>query len=239
MASNIERMQAADRKILESPGYHIDIRIQRLIRSYGVFEMNAVDLKEYVKRINDPHVALTLWSAGNQQKLRNAGLFMNRLLFNYLASAKSLICHAKEFVEAYPRQSDFRKEYIDMINKTILTDGLQSFIVYLRNLYIHDEVLKLNNQLIIKGHIKHVFLINTDRIDITGLSKKGKEWIQKQDTYVSVSDVTEEYYTRVSTFYLWLFERLRNMYKADYENLEKLYADADFSNKLVSTSEPE
>ena len=132
-------IKAADKEIVDSTEYRTHLRVNQFQISVRIFQVNYSELHKLLEFVNNPFVALGLWQQGAQGALSLSALEIQRLFSNFLASAFSLVGHARKFMSNY-KETPFENEYKQQIESCFIKNGLHNFIQGLRNQFMHDGI---------------------------------------------------------------------------------------------------
>ena len=213
----IGNMKSYKKKIISSPGFVAHQRIKQIELSLYVVKYNYLDLKKLFDIYKDPVSALGLWKPENVDKLMGVQMQIQRYFSNYVSAALSLVAHARVFMKSYIG-TDFSNNYEEMVKSNFVDNGLHRFIQNLRNYIMHYKMPLASPELKLGKNIDNdVFLIKSDMLVWSEWKKPARDWLDSQPEKISFSQVSEEYYKMIETFYKWFFRELENIHKQDYE----------------------
>jgi hypothetical protein len=205
------------------PEYHRLSVVRQFATSVALFDANARELSDTLSNAEDPSKAIELWSIDNRPKLNHFQLQLMRLLHNFVASAFTLVDHARRFyTQNYSSDARF-SDYEGCVRHYFGEDPLSQFVQGLRNYVLHKELPDLATELSYEQggtfrhrHYWHLAELKTfDRWNASA-----KRFLAKAPDDIDIAQVTEAYYAKVRSFYEWVFERLREIHKNDLEAVE-------------------
>jgi len=195
-----------------SPALEFMRRREALLISYSVFVGNYRELTERLKLVENPHVAINLWTVKLDVEFEKVRDEVTRLLHNFLASALSLLDHIKVHMEKLYEGSDLFAEYTSRRREHVFSTPVYRFVYDLRQYAIH-------NKLPLVGRIFSFHKTRGIRIsyflDVGELKRsKKKRWSaearQYMDTYggqLPLRQLAMEYFPVMNEFYKWLRKR--------------------------------
>lgn len=201
--------------------------LQALQSSRQVFEGNFAELVKLLEPLEDSREALFKYAdPDKRENLDNLIKETDRLLHNFLASAKSLVDHTRVIVDRlYPKDHEFRDEYQRKLDKDLVDNTLQRFVQRLRNYTQHYTLPVLDLQITFLSESNN--LNTTLRVDI-GILKQWADWGGSRVYLDSLQDglpiiaLATEYYILIQNFHVWLSERQSEIHQTDFDNLEKM-----------------
>jgi hypothetical protein len=138
---------------MNSPGMRLYNLMGKHSFSYNIFSGNLKELKEGLKRIENPQIRLQLMAQNNGDAEGQAHKEINRLFHNFLAAAQTLIDHTRIFVNQNYKGTTIHQAYTQKIKSEYAEDELCKFIKDLRNYMLHKGLP--DNQMsfsLTKGH---------------------------------------------------------------------------------------
>ncbi len=217
MAEN-ENPLALMKQIEATEGWKIMARIHTHSISYHVFNGNYEELSRALKAYHDPEFGLTLWEVKNTAKLDLFQKEIIRLVHNYVASAKSLVEHTRNFVREHYSNSKFEKEYLSKVNETF-HDPFSEFVIKLRDFTLHNGLPTIFSDLHLERGRPVEFRILLDVISLRKWkrwSRKSKEYLKTLRPQVELDLVVEEYKSKVAEFYEWFGKEVQELHSKEF-----------------------
>jgi hypothetical protein len=221
----IKKMMDLHDKIEKSDGWVIYNRIENFKVSYRIFDVNFQELNEFLRKFNDPIIAIEIWNVSRRNELKELLKESARLLHNYLAAAKSLVEHTRVFVNEYYSNSGFSKEYKNKIEKAFAKSEISHFVQDLRNYTLHKELPFTSATLNFERNTGISSSVNLDIVKLRnwkGWTSCSKDYISKLEDKVDFNLFLSEYTNLVNNFYKWFYNRLVEINKDKYLETEAI-----------------
>lgn len=212
-------------KILNQLGFKIDRQIGKLNQSFYIFNKNNYELKKELESFKNFDKASHLMKIENKELLDNYTDELLRLFHNFLASAKSLIEHARNIVKESECNKEFKKKYQLEIVKRFSNSECNKFIEDFRNYILHKGLPNIffrESYKQMEGNSSLV-LINIKYL------KKWKGWTKLSESYINslqenedFSKIINQYSDAIFKFYEWFIKEFLNSHKNEYNELSKL-----------------
>lgn len=193
--------------------------------TFYTFSANALELRERLKRYEDPNQALIRTienrSPANAQFLAD----VIRCLHNFLASAKSLVDHSRNLMEDVYADHPLLTEYQERVRREMGSSGLVQFVHDLRNYILHKGIPIIQESLTIRPGEKPVFSVALDLSRMRDWSKwshGAREYIDSLPDHVRLAEVVEPYLEQIVFFHQWLTNRRLEVDRPAMENLREL-----------------
>jgi hypothetical protein len=220
-------LRELEREIESSEGYRLYNGLSLLEKSYFVFDVNYLNLKQSLEEFEQPLVFMRLWEEKNRDRF---GLFMNdiiRLFHNYLAGAATLLEHIRTLQSDAYLGTDFSDEYRTRWDQQFGDSSLPRFVEDLLAHMLHEglplAVAELNF-----GKGSGVRVDSAIKLDASKLgewerwSEKGREYLSTLDDKVRLNDIVKEHAAVVAEFYQWFVTRQTELHQEAIEELEGL-----------------
>jgi hypothetical protein len=220
-----KRIEDLIERIDKSRGMFFLKRMKLHSFSGHIFFSNLHKLDTFLKEIEKPEKALPLWSANNKKKFEATQREILCLFHNFLAGAKTLIDHSRNFIDDCYGDHEFSKEYSSKVNQIFAKDPLARFVQDLRNYIVHKGIPLTTMTLSLKPgvEIKHSICLDVEAL------RKWDKWENPSQTYLkalgnslSFRVLSSEYGKKVSEFYKWFEKRLNEIHASDLAQLEAL-----------------
>lgn len=210
--------------IKESKEMDIYRSLGALRSSFQVFEGNSTELIKLLEPLEDPKEALFEYT--NTDKRDNLLKETERLLHNFLASAKSLVDHTRVIVnKLYPKEHEFKAEYQRKLNQDLANNMVQKFVQNLRNYTQHYTLPILALEINFLSEPNDLNM--TVQVDVEIL-KQWDNWGSSRAYLDSLEDglpiiaLAKTYHILIHDFYVWLSKRQSEIHQADLDNLNKM-----------------
>jgi hypothetical protein len=208
-----------------------EARILRRIQFFGYsFELllrNYRPLVELIDRIVNAN-PLELFGSVNTWRKEELLKQLSFCLHDYVAAVKSLVDHSRTLYNQTYRDSGQFPDYTTQVETTFVNDPEVALVQGLRELAQHYE---LPNVTLIEMWGSQpafsVVLRRDDLLKFAGWKPAVKRYLQAAPGEFSLPDLCERYQHKVTAFYEWMYERLREIHadeitKANAEEM-KLY----------------
>lgn len=213
-------------EIEHSPGQKIIEEVDGLKRGLRMVKRNKDELIKVLQVLKQPGIAPKLWSLSRRDELHTLMEEVGRLLHNFLSSAFSLVDYMRSHRKHLYLNSEFNQEIEAEIQKRFINDDDHLIAQGLRNYILHIGFPPVGATLRYADGDKD---FNSDfNISIESLLK-WDEWSGKQkqalarigDT-VDILLFAERYFTKVESFYLWLWSRQEGIHKKEIDDANQL-----------------
>lgn len=212
-----------EQQIYSTEGYKIDLIMRGLDMSVQIFKRNYQQFSELIKTFDNPAYIIFFWADSIESKKTRIDfqIEVHRAFTNFEASAASLIDHSRRFVESGIKDT-IKEKYTNKKDECFVENNLSRFVKDLRNYLLHRGYPEIK----ISTHYpngNNEFVMNkTELTKWSKWSSYSKEFLAKQEEKISVVSVVDDYYNLVVEFYEWFFNELREEYKEEYEEVNKL-----------------
>lgn len=189
--------------------YNLTLSTQ--LSSY-TFEKNYLELHKLIELHAQDDTQLNLGNFLNREPRHRFLAEVTRLLHNFLASAKSLVDHTRNFIRtAYDSRKEVVEEYQEKVqlhlrNRPVckFTQDLRSFLTHINMPFIESVDHGPNAS----GKYQFTLELNTDKMKHSERwSSEAKEYIKMHGPSIDLGIYVTEYYQIIHQFYLWLSER--------------------------------
>lgn len=220
-------LRELDREIEANDSYRFYKRMSLLGKSYFVFDVNHLNLKNLLEEFEQPMVFQKLWGEKNRDRF---DLFMNdviRLFHNYLAGAATLLDHIRALQsEAYPG-TDSSDEYRTRWEQQFGDSSLPRFVEDLLAHMLHEglplAVAELNFGRGSGVEVNSVIKLDAIKLGEWGRwSEKGREYLGMLDDKVRLEDIVKEHSAVVAEFYQWFVAWQSELHREAIEESEEL-----------------
>lgn len=195
--------------------------------TFYAFSSNALELQQRLREYENPGRALA--EAAITKSLANEQYRADliRYLHNFLASAKSLIDHTRNFMYETYAGAPILIEYIDRVQTTFATSGNTQFVHDLRNYILHKEVPIIGERFTIKQGEPPVFTVGLNLYKMRRWdrwSAAAKNFMSMLPEHVRLAELIDPYVESVVRFHEWLSTRRKEADRPVMEELRGLIA---------------
>jgi hypothetical protein len=207
----------------------------RLVRTFAavraghrIFDANSQELGEILVLNASTQFGLVLWNVQNRALLEAFLDEATRRLYNYVASAMSLVDHTRRAIrKVYPQDSRPRAEYEERVRKDFAHLPEIRFVQDLRDVMLHVDVLNVNARLRwdrSSGEKRELILSRERLMSWSGWSPPAHEFLVRNPDDILVEPLIRNYTATVSGFYNWLADWHRQQHIQAFIELEVLQA---------------
>ena len=221
-----EEFQKLIKEIENSLGQKIIEEVDGLKRGLRMVKRNKDELIKVAQVLKQPKAIPKLWAVDQRNVLHTLMEEVGRLLHNFLSSAFSLVDYMRSHRKHLYLNSEFNQEIEAEIQKRFINDDDHLIAQGLRNYIIHVGLPPV-------GATLHYVAGDKDFNSAFNMSieslLKWDEWSgnQKQalarigDT-IDIILFAERYFTKVESFYLWLWSRQEEIHKKEIDDANQL-----------------
>jgi len=219
---SIAEMRQVSDELEAMPEYRRLSVIRQFSTSVALFDANARELKNLVT--NAEAAAIELWRVENRPKLQALQMELMRFVHNFVASAFTLVDHARRFYsENYKSDARF-PDYEERVRHDFGEDPLSQFVQGLRNYVLHKELPDLVTAMSYEQgrdvrHRHYWRLAELKTFDRWNAS--AKRFLAEAKADIDIGEIIELYTAKVRTFYKWVFERLEEIHADDVKAVEQ------------------
>jgi hypothetical protein len=212
--------------------------------SLNIFQRNAEELIAAAQNVRDPEHGLELMAVANKEAGEQAHREINRFIHNFVASAKSLVEHTRNFIKEHYSGTILQHAYNARVKADFSSAPIAQFVEDLRDYMLH------------KGLPNSGFFFEFDSAAatdfITGVryrtdmllewsrwSPPAKIYIKAAGEYLHIHIFVESYLEKVLQFHAWLEIELQQHHREDLAQLQVMkedYARLSGKNHLVKIS---
>jgi len=224
-----KRQHALYTRILYSEGIRIEQKIDELYYALLVFADNYWDLKNTLEEF----CAVMTWDDEDGEITKKLKRDTNRHFFNYLASATTLHDHTKSFMKEYENtafDAEITPHVIDFF-----PDGLNSTVRAIRNILVHKQffrfILKIDAR---DSESRPIIVLDIpELVSIEKIKEESIQYITSHDGFFDLERFCHEYYSCVTRYYPWLFDKVRKHHHAELAELESLREELNRCAKIT------
>jgi hypothetical protein len=198
----------------------------------NIFRMNAQELIEITRRVNDPDEGLRLMSQNNREAGQQTHREVTRRVHNFVAASLTLVEHTRIFMREHYSNTPILDRYQAKVDADFVNKPLVRFVQDLRNFMLHnglpESVMFLNFEsnpdlpdsggVLTTGiHIKASQLLGWDRWSVPA-----RTFIESSGEFVDIRTFAETYTDTILSFHDWLQGELDQFHVADLDKLRAL-----------------
>jgi hypothetical protein len=220
---------------------HINRSHQRAF-SLNIIRMNAQELIEITRRVNDPDEGLRLMYVQNREASQQIHREVARRVHNFVAASLTLVEHTRNFMREHYSNTPVFERYQARIDAEFAPDPLGRFVQDLRNFMLHkglpnsEMFLHFESNPDMPGaatmetgiRIKAAPLLEWDN-----WTAPARRFIENSSEFVDIRSIAEIYTDKIEAFHEWLRGELDQFHLADMEELRALQ---ESMNRLDASS---
>ncbi|MCD6566697.1 MAG: hypothetical protein J7K53_12230 [Bacteroidales bacterium] len=208
-------------KIRNSDGIKCIDRMNYHNSCISILSGNFAELSKELLHFENLKNALELMDQNNVEATEKYQDKINRLLHNFLASAKTLIDHTRIFIKRHYTGTVIQKLYTQKIKDEFRDDGLSKFIQDLRNFILHNGLPYTG--LMLQPDLETTVFLNRDlMLDWDNWTTLSKRYLSSQPEKIRIYNFVEAYIHKVDAFNQWLNLEIKKYHKKDLEELDSL-----------------
>lgn len=201
----------------------------------NIFLINTIELLQLSDRIKDSNEGLDYMMADNREEGNQVHREMTRLVHNFVASAKTLVEHTRNFMKEHYSDTSVYEKYCNQIKINFVNEPITKFIEDLRNYMLHNGLPPTQMYLEMKsdpnlgnntGFMKTGIRLKTDELlKWKNWTAPAKKYLENADDFIDIYHFAEEYSRKVKNFHVWLNKELDDFHAEDLNEFEKLKTD--------------
>jgi hypothetical protein len=210
---------------------HVNRSHQRTF-TLNIFRMNAQELIEITRRVNDPDEGLRLMSQNNREVGQQTHREVTRRVHNFVAASLTLVEHTRIFMREHYSNTPIFDRYQAKVDAEFANQPLVRFVQDLRNFMLHNGLpgseMFMNFQsnpdlpngggVLTTGiHIRAAQLLAWSR-----WSAPARTFIESSGEFVDIRTFAEAYTDNIVSFHDWLQGELNQFHLADLDELRAL-----------------
>jgi hypothetical protein len=235
-----EELSLLIEEIRSSKGQQVMDEVARLQASVRLVGRNKVELIRALEVLKQDDLILQLYAETNRPILTGVIEDVGRLLANFLASAFSLVDHARrQRLSPDDDDPEFDEEIHEQIERRFSKDDAHNVANGLRNYLLHRGILPITADLkVIRGAE-----IRSDGFKLsTNELLKWDRWTTKERTIlarmgktIDVGELATRYFSKVERFYIWLWGRQFEIYATEIMITNALQAKAQSIDQQIGS----
>ena len=196
---------------------HVNRSHQRTF-SLNIFRMNAQELIEITRRVNDPDEGLRLMYLKNRDAGQQTHREVARRIHNFVAAAQTLVEHTRIFMREYYGDTAILDRYQAKIDTEFAREPLSRFVQDTRNFMLHNGLpnsemfLKLeSNPDTPEGGVMQtgIHIPTAPLLEWRSWTAPARKFIEDSGEFVDIETFTEAYTRKAVAFHQWLQWRAR------------------------------
>jgi hypothetical protein len=220
------RLEELRDQIRAHPGTIAFREWKSLGRSLAIFEGNLAELQRHLRAPTEvPGLGIELVKNVGDTTVREAySAELDRTLHNLVASAFSLVDHARRLVQGYP-PSAFLEEY-ERRKAAVTDETVAPFLQKLRNYLLHRSQApiryrhSIDNVAGVETNI--VGLVSATLLEWDGWGTAASAYIRDCGDGVAIDDAVDRYAGLVRALYDWVFEQFDELHGEDVKASDEL-----------------
>jgi hypothetical protein len=221
-------------KIHSSAGMvHLNRKKQRSF-SFNIFLENSQELLDITYQVRDPGEGLRLWNVLNREENDQTHRVVNRRFHNFLAAAKTLVDHTREFIREHYGLSSFMEIYGRRVSAEFQDRPVIKFVEDFRNYMLHRGLPPSSMFLHIENNpeageganiVTGVHYDTSALLEWSGWTAPAKQYLADSGTKIEIHTFVNEYINIITNFHQWLDSELDGFHADDLRELWKLQAE--------------
>ena len=235
-----EELSLLIEEIRSSKGQQVMDEVARLQASVRLVGRNKVELIRALEVLKQDDLILQLYAETNRPILTGVIEDVGRLSANFLASAFSLVDHARRHDLSLHDDPEFGEEIREQIEQRFAKDDDHNIANGLRNYSLHHGILPITAELKV---IQQGIEIRSDGFKLsTNELLKWDRWTTKERAIlarmgktIDVGELTIRYFSKVERFYTWLWGRQFEIHATEIMTTNALRAKAQIMNQQIGS----
>ena len=197
----------------------------------NIFRMNAQELIEITRRVNDPDEAIRLMAVDNKEAGKQTHREVTRRAHNFVAAALTLVDHTRIFMRENYSDLPIAAHYQSKVEADLASNPLVRFVKDLRNYMLHKGLPNSEMYLNFKsdanrpdgGLLETGIRIKTaPLLEWDNWSNEARRYIESCGEFVDLRTMAENYTDKILAFHSWLHDELDRFHSADLDELRAL-----------------
>jgi hypothetical protein len=193
--------------------------------TFYTFSKNGLELRDKLREYEDPARALAQMAANKQVRNEQYRADTIRHFHNFLAGAKSLVEHTRNYINEVYGQDELANEYKQRVKLTFGTNGFVAFVHDLRNYMLHKGIPIVGETMEIQQGQPPTFafyLRLTRMRTWNGWTPLSRSYLNVLSEQIRVAHIVEPYMEIVVPFHRWLSQRRKDADRPALLELKKL-----------------
>jgi hypothetical protein len=215
---------------------HINRSHQRTF-TLNIFRMNAQELIEITRRVNDPDEGLRLMSMDNREAGQQTHREVTRRVHNFVAAALTLVEHTRIFMREHYGDTPTFDQYQTKVVAEFAQDPLVRFVQDMRNFMLHRGLP--NSEMFMNfesnpdlptggGELTTGIRIRAaPLLEWRNWSGPAETFIENSGEFVDIRAFAEDYTDKIVVFHDWLQVALDQLHTSDLDELRALQRSLD------------
>ena len=221
--SNAKDILQIRSELTAMPEFALSARITAFSFSINIFRGNYNELRNAMLLYYQNPNGVDILTIKNRDKLSNYQNEILRLFHNFLASASSLIDHARVLYNELYKNDNLFPDYIQEVNKRFVENPLAQFIVDLRHFMMHVKALDINAEAhwALDSFSMPLTLDKASLDEYSGWKAKAKEFLNKQEKSIDLLVLIDNYHNLIIDFYKWFFDRQNEIHSEQFKRVQQ------------------
>src|SRR5258708_4794903 len=210
---------------------HVNRSHQRTF-TLNIFRMNAQELIEITRRVNDPDEGLRLMSHNYREAGQQTHREVTRRIHNFVAASLTLVEHTRIFMREHYSRTPMLNLYQAKVDAEFANEPLVRFVQDLRNFMLHNGLP--DSEMFLNFESNPDFpdgggeLTTGIRIGAAQLlawnnwSVPARTFIERSGEFIDIRTFAEAYTDNILSFHAWLQGELDEFHLADLDELRAL-----------------
>ena len=205
------------KKLQESEQWKHLNEIRMFDHGVSLFVANEKDLIDRLEWSMAPANLFSLWHLQNRPLLDEFQHEVSRLLHNYVASAHTLVDHARHFYNKYYSNNADMRDYQAMVKRLFIDEPEPVFIKGLRNYTMHYGLPPISSKISFSPNsAEHtVLLARAQLLEWDKWPPNARKWMEDQQSDIDLYKIVLTYKELYSKFYTWFEAVLRKIHEED------------------------
>ncbi|TAI67146.1 hypothetical protein CWO89_04165 [Bradyrhizobium sp. Leo170] len=222
---------------------HINRSHQRTF-TLNIFRMNAQELIEITRRVNDPDEGIRLMAVANREAGSQTHREVTRRVHNFVAGALTLVEHTRIFMRENYSNTPMLDRYQAKVDADFKDQALVRFVQDLRNYILHNELPNSEMYMHFQSNPDHpeggtletgIHIRTAPLLEWRNWSAPARTFIESCGEFVDIRTFAESYTDSILSFHGWLQSELDQFHSADLDELRKLQESL---NRLETATKP-
>ncbi|MBD3639182.1 MAG: hypothetical protein HUJ25_17635 [Crocinitomicaceae bacterium] len=197
---------------------------QALFQIYNIFSKNFELLDEHLNSHSELYLNKQFAERSLNHRLDRSNYMreLDRLLHNFIASAKSLIDLSRKHYRNNYESKNLFPEYQEEIDTRFRHDPLSNFVQDLRNYFLHKKVPVIITQQVHDANKNiqelHLFFDKKALLETeSDWTKASKRFLNDIDENESIQGVFASYFNKIIQFHEWYHKRQKEIWKKEFD----------------------
>jgi hypothetical protein len=223
---------------------HVNRSHQRSF-SLNIFRMNAQELIEITRRVNDPDEGIRLMAVANREAGSQTHREVTRRVHNFVAAALTLVEHTRIFMRKNYSDTPILDRYQFKIDAEFKNEPLVQFVQNLRNYILHNGLPDSQMYLHFQSDPANpgsgsfetgIHIPTGPLLEWSNWSAPARTFIENSGEHIDIRTVAEAYTASILPFHDWLQDELDQFHSADFDELRALQESMNQSEAAANAA---